>query len=73
MYGSDQPELLNWQLLHDSLRGVGLIHYCAGHSAEGERLEYIAIVDIWAGRLIAIEPGRWVNARRNGPGPIALW
>ena len=59
MYGNGEPELLNWQLLHDSLRGVGLMHYYAGNSAEGERLEYIAIVDTWAGRLIAIEPGRW--------------
>ena len=59
MYGSGEPELLNWQLLHDSLRGVGLMHYYAGSSAEGDRLEYIAVVDIWAGRLIAIEPGRW--------------
>jgi tetratricopeptide (TPR) repeat protein len=59
MYGSGEPELLNWQLLHDSLRGVGLMHYYAGNSSQGERLEYIAVVDIWAGRLIAIEPGRW--------------
>jgi tetratricopeptide (TPR) repeat protein len=59
MYGSGEPELLNWLLLHDSLRGVGLMHYYAGGSAEGERLEYIAVVDVWAGRLIAIEPGRW--------------
>ncbi len=59
MYGSGDPELLNWQLLHDSLRGVGLMHYYAGRSAEGERLEYIALVDIWAGKVIAIEPARW--------------
>ena len=59
MYGSGEPGLLNWQLLHDSLRGLGLMHYYAGTSAEGERLEYIAVVDIWAGRLIAIEPARW--------------
>jgi len=59
MYGSGEPELLNWQLLHDSLRGVGLMHYYAGNSAEGERLEYIAVVDIWAGKVLAIEPGRW--------------
>ena len=31
----------------------------AGTSPEGERLEYIALVDTRAGRLIAIEPGRW--------------
>jgi tetratricopeptide (TPR) repeat protein len=59
MYGSGEPGLLNWQLLRDSLRGVGLMHYYAGTSAEGERLEYIAVIDIWAGRLIAIEPARW--------------
>ena len=26
---------------------------------KGERLEYIAVLDLWSGKLLAIEPGRW--------------
>ena len=59
MYGGGEPELLNWQILKGTLRGIGLLHYDAGASPEGERLEYIAVVDLWAGKLLAIEPGRW--------------
>jgi tetratricopeptide (TPR) repeat protein len=59
MYGSGQPELLHWQTLHGRLRGIGLLHYYAGSSAEGERLEYVAMINTRSGRLIAIEPGRW--------------
>lgn len=59
MYGGGEPELLNWQILKGTLRGIGLLHYDAGASPEGERLEYIAVIDLWAGKLLAIEPGRW--------------
>jgi tetratricopeptide (TPR) repeat protein len=59
MYGGGEPELLNWQILKGTLRGIGLLHYDAGASPEGERLEYIAVVDLWSGKLLAIEPGRW--------------
>jgi tetratricopeptide (TPR) repeat protein len=59
MYGSGDPELLNWQILRGTLRGTGLLHYDAGLSPEGERLEYIAVIDLWAAKLVAIEPGRW--------------
>jgi tetratricopeptide (TPR) repeat protein len=59
MYGSGEPELLNWQILKGTLRGIGLLHYDAGASPDGERLEYIAVLDLWSGTLLAIEPGRW--------------
>jgi tetratricopeptide (TPR) repeat protein len=59
MYGNGEPELLNWQILKGTLRGIGLLHYGAGASPEGERLEYIAVLDLWSGKLLAIEPGRW--------------
>ena len=59
MYGGGEPELLNWQILKGTLRGIGLLHYDAGASPEGERLEYIALIDLWSGKLLAIEPGRW--------------
>jgi tetratricopeptide (TPR) repeat protein len=59
MYGDGEPELLNWQVLKGTLRGIGLLHYYAGTSPEGGRLEYIAVIDLWAKKLIAIEPARW--------------
>ena len=59
MYGNGEPELLNWQILKGTLRGIGLLHYDAGASPEGGRLEYIAVLDLWSGKLLAIEPGRW--------------
>ena len=59
MYGEGEPELLNWQVLKGTLRGIGLLHYFAGTSPEGVRLEYIAVIDLWAKKLIAIEPARW--------------
>ncbi len=59
MYGAGEPVLLNWQTLKGALRGIGLLHYYAGTSPEGERLEYIAMVDTKSGKLLAIEPGRW--------------
>ena len=58
MYGDGEPELLNWQVLKGTLRGIGLLHYYAGTSPKGERLEYIAVIDLWAKKLLAIEPGR---------------
>jgi tetratricopeptide (TPR) repeat protein len=59
MYGEGAPALLHWLPLKGGLRGIGLLHYDAGASPEGERLEYVAIIDTWSGRLIAIEPCRW--------------
>lgn len=59
MYGSGRPELLSWQRLKGAFRRTGLLRYYAGTTPEGERLEYIALVDVKAGRLLAIEPGRW--------------
>jgi hypothetical protein len=59
MYGGGEPELLNWQILKGTLRGIGLLHYDAGASPQGDRLEYIAVLDLWSGKLLAIEPGRW--------------
>jgi tetratricopeptide (TPR) repeat protein len=59
MYGDGEPELLNWQVLKGTLRGIGLLHYYAGTSPQGGRLEYIAVIDLWAKKLIAIEPARW--------------
>jgi tetratricopeptide (TPR) repeat protein len=59
MYGSGEPELLHWQRLKGSLRAIGLLHYYAGTSPKGERLEYVALINVYSGKLIAIEPCRW--------------
>ena len=59
MYGSGEPELLHWQRLKGSLRAIGLLHYYAGASPKGERLEYVALINVYSGKLIAIEPCRW--------------
>jgi tetratricopeptide (TPR) repeat protein len=59
MYGSGVPELLSWERLKGALHRIGLLHYFAGTTPEGERLEYIAMVDIKGGEVMAIEPGRW--------------
>jgi hypothetical protein len=59
MYGGGDPKLLNWQVLNGTLRGIGLLHYDAGATSDGDRLEYVAVVDLWAGKVLAIEPARW--------------
>jgi tetratricopeptide (TPR) repeat protein len=59
MYGSGEPELLHWQVLKGSLHAIGLLHYYAGTSPKGERLEYVALINVYSGKLIAIEPCRW--------------
>lgn len=59
MYGSGKPELLSWHPLEGELRGIGLLRYYAGTSSEGERLEYTALADTEAGKLLAIEPAQW--------------
>ena len=68
MYGGGEPELLNWQILKGTLRGIGLLHYDAGASPQGERLEYIAVLDLWSGKLLAIEPGRWGERQADWTG-----
>lgn len=63
MYGEGEPELLHWQPLRGSLRGIGLLHYLAGVSDGGDRLEYIALIDTVSGRLIGIEPCQFGAAK----------
>jgi hypothetical protein len=58
LYGSGEPELLHWQKLDQPL-DIGLLHYFAGASPEGERLEYVAVIDTGRDRLLAIEPVSW--------------
>ena len=59
MFGAGKPRIIEWTLLRGALRGIGLLRYYAGSvSGEGE-LEYVAIVDTRANRVVSIEPERW--------------
>ncbi len=56
MYGEGTPQLLEWRILKNALRGIGLLRYFAGSTDEGGRSEYIAIIDLWRNSVVAIEP-----------------
>jgi tetratricopeptide (TPR) repeat protein len=61
MFGTGQPKILEWKLLKDALSGIGLLKYYAGDFGDGEEssLEYVAIVDTRANRVISVEPHSW--------------
>lgn len=65
MYGQGAPKIIAWSLLKYELRGIGLLEYYAGTVPEegGRRLEYVAIVDLWKGRTVAIEPDSWGSSK----------
>ena len=64
MYGSGQPKILEWKLLKDALTGIGLLKYYAGDFGDGQdsSLEYVAIVDTRANKVISVEPHAWGDA-----------
>jgi tetratricopeptide (TPR) repeat protein len=61
MFGSGKPKIQEWKLLKDALSGIGLLQYYAGDFGEGgdTGLEYVAIVDTRANKVISIEPHSW--------------
>ncbi len=61
MFGTGQPKILEWKLLKDALSGIGLLKYYAGDFGDGEEssLEYVAIVDTRANKVISVEPHSW--------------
>jgi tetratricopeptide (TPR) repeat protein len=61
MFGTGQPKILEWKLLKDALSGIGLLKYYAGDFGDGEEssLEYVAIVDTRANKVVSIEPHSW--------------
>ena len=61
MFGSGKPKILEWKLLKDALSGIGLLKYYAGDFGEGEEtsLEYVAIVDTRANKVVSVEPHSW--------------
>lgn len=59
MFGSGKPKILEWKLLRGALRGIGLLKYYAGNLVEDGDLEYVAIVNTRANKVVSIEPKRW--------------
>jgi tetratricopeptide (TPR) repeat protein len=59
MFGSGKPKILDWELKRGALSGIGLLKYYAGSYGDGEELEYVAIVDTRANKVVSIEPQRW--------------
>jgi tetratricopeptide (TPR) repeat protein len=64
MFGAGKPKILEWKLLKDALSGIGLLKYYAGDFNEGQdsSLEYVAIVDTRASKVVSIEPHSWGQA-----------
>lgn len=59
MFGVGDPKILEWKLLKDALSGIGLLKYYAGDFGDGEGLEYVAIIDTRANKVVSIEPHSW--------------
>ncbi|HEY6669298.1 MAG TPA: hypothetical protein VI075_00015, partial [Methyloceanibacter sp.] len=64
MFGSGKPKILEWKPMKDALSGIGLLQYYAGDFGEGQdtSLEYVAIVDIRANKVLSVEPHSWGSA-----------
>lgn len=64
MFGTGTPKILEWKQLKDALTGIGLLKYYAGDFGDGAAtsLEYVAIVDTRANKVIAVEPHAWGEA-----------
>ena len=69
MAGAGEPKLLDWELRAAPLKGIGALRFYAG-TVEGkqgpEEIEQVAIVDLPASSVVAIEP------HRQG-GKVATW
>jgi hypothetical protein len=61
MFGSGKPKIIEWTQMKDALSGIGLLRYYAGDLGEGanQELVYTAIVDLWANKVVTIEPYSW--------------
>jgi tetratricopeptide (TPR) repeat protein len=64
MFGSGKPKIVEWKPMKDALSGIGLLQYYAGDFGEGQdtSLEYVAIVDIRANKVLSVEPHSWGSA-----------
>ena len=61
MFGAGKPRILEWSLMKDALAGIGLLRYDAGDLSESgnQDLVYTAIVDLYANKVVSIEPYSW--------------
>ena len=61
MYGTGEPQILDWTLMRYSLQGIGLLRYRAGsfNDDNSKAYEYTAIVDLWKSKVVAVEPHAW--------------
>jgi len=59
MFGAGKPKILEWKLMRGALSGIGLLTYYAGDFGGGDELDYVAIVDTRANKVVSIEPQRW--------------
>jgi len=67
MYGPGQPKILDWTVMKNALRGIGLLRYEAGSLSEdsSKTYEYTAIVDLWKSKIVAVEPQKWGTREAN--------
>jgi tetratricopeptide (TPR) repeat protein len=61
MFGAGKPRILEWSQMKDALAGIGLLRYDAGDLSESgsQDLVYTAIIDLWANKVVSIEPNSW--------------
>lgn len=60
LYGAGVPSVVDWTVLKNQFRGIGLLRYFAGvGQREATPIEYVAIVDLWRNAVLSIEPYRW--------------
>jgi len=61
MFGAGKPKILEWTELQDALNGIGLLRYHAGDLSQDDSSElvYVAIVDLWGKKVLAVEPYSW--------------
>jgi len=59
--GTGQPRILEWQPKDDALKGIGILRFSAGEIQTDKgrvTLEYIALLDVRANLVLALEPHR---------------
>jgi tetratricopeptide (TPR) repeat protein len=59
MMGAGKPKLLEWQVKEPPFKGIGTLRYFGGRvdgKSGKDDLEFVAVVDLDAGRIVAIEP-----------------
>jgi len=73
MYGPGQPKILEWTVMQDVLRGIGLLRYEAGTLSEdsSKSYQYTAILDLWKSKVVAVEPRNWGAREANWEWRIA--